>query len=298
MRLSPDPDGFARARELLSRGQLVGLPTETVYGLAGDARNPAAVAAIYRLKGRPASNPLIVHVTDPGMAGDFGVMEGWAEILAGRYWPGPLTLVVERRQSDLAAGADAGLSTIALRCPDAPWRAHIPGPLVMPSANRSGHVSPTTAAHVWEDFPDLPVLDAGPCPGGVESTVVRVTKAGVTVLRPGSVTEAELAASVPMVEAERVGSPGLLSKHYAPAKPVRLGATTAQAGEWLIGFGEVAGDATLSGTGDLSEAASNLYAALRAADRSDRERIAVAPIPSTGVGVAINDRLARAARGR
>ena len=298
MTLPESPESYRRAADVIARGGLVGLSTETVYGLAGDARNAEAIAAIYRLKGRPATNPLIVHVTEPGQAGDYGVMRPHAQVLAGRYWPGPLTLVVERRASDLAAGADAGLATVALRCPDTPWRTHIPGPLVMPSANISGHVSPTTARHVTDDFPDILVIDAGPCRGGIESTVVRVGEQGATVLRPGGITEAEIGRLVPLVEAEAKGSPGLLPKHYAPSKPVRLNAVAAHAGEWLIGFGGVRGDASLSEAGDLGEAARNLYAMLRAADAGDGDAIAVAPIPMEGVGVAVNDRLARAARGR
>ena len=298
MRLPATPDGYREAARRIAAGGLVALPTETVYGLAGDARKGDAIRAIYALKGRPASNPLIVHVASLGMAGDYGVMNRHAEALAGWGWPGPLTLVVERRASDLADGAGAGLATIALRCPDVAWRRYIDGPLVMPSANLSGHVSPTRAEHVMADFPELAVVDAGSCRGGIESTVVRVTERGATVLRPGGVTETEIARIVPVVEGERVGSPGLLLKHYAPAKPVRLEATEARAGEWLVGFGEVAGDATLSARGDVEEAARNLYALLRAGDAAGAEAIAVAPVPEVGVGVAVNDRLRRAARGR
>lgn len=305
MRLADDARGWRQAAELLARGKLVALPTETVYGLAGDARQPTAIRAIYRLKGRPESNPLIVHLSAPGQAGDHGVMGPHARALAGRFWPGPLTLVVERRRDGLGAGlaegAGAGLATVAMRCPDVNWTAHIPGPLVMPSANLSGHVSPTTPAHVWEDFPDLPVVDAGPCPGGIESTVVRVDGRGATMLRTGAVTAEAIGALVPLVplaDGERAGSPGLLLRHYAPAKPLRLEARARRTGEWWIGFGEVAGDANLSPVGDLKEAARNLYAALRLADRKTGDAIAVAPVPEVGLGVAINDRLRRAAKGR
>ena len=288
---------YARARAALARGDLVALPTETVYGLAGDARNPDAVAAIYARKGRPATNPLITHITDPGQAGDYGIMTPHAQTLAGGFWPGPLTLVVERKPSDLAGGADAGFPTIAIRCPDTPWRTHIPGPLVMPSANRSGHVSPTTAAHVEAEFgDDLLILDGGPCAGGLESTVVRISEAGATILRPGSITSDQIAALVPLADAPKAGSPGLLAKHYAPSKPVRLNATHAGDSEILIGFAGVAGDISLGDT--LTEAAHRLYAALRTADDSPARAIAVAPLPMTGVGVALNDRLARAAKGR
>ena len=165
------PDAYRLAAETLLRGGLVALPTETVYGLAGLAGNSEAVAGIYRLKGRPSTNPLITHITHPGQADDLGRMINTAQTLAGWGWPGPLTLVVERRGE--RDGASSGLGTIALRCPDAPWREHLPGPLVMPSANRSGHVSPTRAEHVRDDFGDeLLIIDAGPCAGGLESTVV------------------------------------------------------------------------------------------------------------------------------
>ena len=297
MILPANPGGFARAARALSQGELVGLPTETVYGLAADARNADAVARVYALKGRPSSNPLITHITDPGQAGDYGMMNAHAQALAGRFWPGPLTLVVERKASHLASGADAGLPTIALRCPDTPWRAYIPGPLVMPSANLSGHVSPTTAEHVAAEFgDDLLVIDGGPCVQGIESTVVRVTEAGATVLRPGTVLEEEIAAVVPLTETEHVGSPGLLSKHYAPSKSVRLDVTHPREGEFLIGYGDVSGDLSLGPS--LPEAARNLYAALRTADESSVSAIAIAPIPREGLGIALNDRLARAARGR
>jgi len=297
MILPASPDAYARARDVLARGGLVALPTETVYGLAGDAVNPESVAAIYALKGRPASNPLITHITDPGQAGEFGTMTSHAQTLAGRFWPGPLTLVVDRKPSHLADGADAGFTTIALRCPDTDWRTHISGPLVMPSANRSGHVSPTTPQHVLDEFGgDLLIIDGGPCAGGLESTVVRITEAGATILRPGVITPDQITMFVPLTNAPNEGSPGLLVKHYAPAKPLRLNASRAREGEILIGFGAVTGDISLGDT--LTDAAHRLYAALRTADDSKARAIAVAPIPVHGVGFALNDRLARAAKGR
>ena len=301
MILPASPAAFARARAVLERGGLVALPTETVYGLAADARDPAAVASIFALKGRPATNPLITHLPEPGWAEAFGEMNAHAQALAGRFWPGPLTLVVDRLpEAGFTDMVSAGLPTVALRCPDAPWRAHIPLPLAMPSANRSGHVSPTTAEHVAEEFGDgLLVIDGGPCRGGLESTVVRVSKGGAAVLRPGTVTEEEIARLAPPIEVEGVGSPGLRLKHYAPAKPLRLEAVEAREAEHLIGFGGVEGASTLSKTGDLQEAARNLYAALRAADAdASATAIAVAPVPERGVGRAIGDRLRRAARGR
>lgn len=295
------PAAYRDAARELARGRLVALPTETVYGLAADARDGGAVRAVYALKGRPASNPLITHITRPGQADDYGVMTPVAQALAGRFWPGPLTLVVERRASNLASplapDAHAGLPTIALRCPDAPWREAVSGPLVMPSANRSGHVSPTRADHVAHDFGDgLMVVDAGPCPGGIESTVVRCFDTRAHILRPGAVPEADIAKVARLGAGEAVGSPGLLLKHYAPAAPVRLNAREARPGEVMLGYGGVRGDIALGDTPE--EAARALYAALREADARGAQAIAVAPVPETGLGVAVNDRLRRAARGR
>ena len=288
------PDSYRLAAETLRSGGLVALPTETVYGLAGLASDPDAVAAIYRLKGRPPSNPLITHITHPGQADDLGRMTAIAQVLAGWGWPGPLTLVVERRSARDAASS--GLGTIALRCPDAPWREHLPGPLVMPSANTSGHVSPTRAEHVRDDFgDDLLIIDAGPCAGGLESTVVRCFENRAHILRPGAVTRDELARLVQLGTGEETGSPGLLLKHYAPAAPVRLNVVEAEADETLLGYGEVRGDIHLGAMPE--DAARTLYAALREADARGRP-IAVAPIPTEGLGTAINDRLRRAARGR
>jgi len=294
------PQGYARAADILREGGLVALPTETVYGLAGDATNPDAVAAIYALKGRPASNPLITHIQSPAQAGDYALLPPLAQELAARVWPGPLTLVLDRKPndlaSDLAAGADADFPTIALRCPDASWRAAIPIPLVMPSANRSGNISPTTARHVLGEFPDgLLILDGGPCPGGIESTVLRVTDTSAHILRPGGLTASDLGID-PTASGPMTGSPGLLTRHYAPSKPLRLNATSAGAGDYLIGFGDIPGQISLGTT--LTEAAHSLYAALRTADASDYPTIAIAPIPAHGIGLALNDRLARASRGR
>ena len=307
--LSFDDAAVARAAGLIGEGQIVALPTETVYGLAADATRPEAVARIYAAKGRPSFNPLIVHVSDLAAARRLAVFDQAAEALAAAFWPGPLTLVLPvRRGAGLAPAVTAGLDTVAVRVPThRAMRAVLAAsgrPLAAPSANRSGAISPTTAAHVAASLGDaVPlILDDGACPAGVESTIV----AGAEVLRPGPIT-AEMIATVlaglpdgkPARSGEhetgRVTAPGQLDSHYAPAKPLRLNATAAEPDEWLIGFGAVAGDDTLSEAGDLTEAAARLFAALHRADASGKPRIAVAPVPGEGVGAAINDRLQRAA---
>lgn len=297
-RLSADAEGIARAIELLRAGGLVALPTETVYGLAARADSETAVARIYEAKGRPSINPLIVHVASLAQAEGLAEVSGEARALAGAHWPGPLTLVLPRRRdASLAAQVSAGLPTIALRSPDHPvMQAVIAGvgaPLAAPSANRSGFVSPTTAEHVLATLDGRidAVLDAGPCPAGLESTIVAVRSDGrLEVLRPGPL---EIGAA--MRGGGSLEAPGQLASHYAPGKPVRLGALEARDGEFLIGFGEIAGHRSLSPTGDLGAAAARLYACLHEAARAAQPRIAVAPVPDHGVGVAINDRLRRAA---
>ena len=294
---------IAEAAALIRAGGIVAVPTETVYGLAADARNAAAVAAIYAAKGRPSFNPLIVHVADLAAAERLAVFDDAARELARRFWPGPLTLVVSvRAGADLAPAVTAGLDTLAIRVPaHRAMRALIDASgcaLAAPSANRSNAISPTTAAHVAASLGSaVPlILDDGPCPAGLESTIVM----GDRILRPGPIA-AEVLGLVAAKATGEVGAelraPGQLATHYAPAKPLRLDATDAQAGEWLIGFGAVAGDDTLSASGDLTEAAARLFAALHRADASAKPRIAVAPVPSAGVGTAINDRLRRAAAG-
>ncbi|MFA7604260.1 MAG: L-threonylcarbamoyladenylate synthase [Novosphingobium sp.] len=301
-----DPAGIARAAEVLRGGGLVALPTETVYGLAARADSDAAVAAIYRAKGRPDFNPLIVHVADLAAAEALAVLDERARRLATAFWPGPLTLVLPKRpDAPLAAAVTAGLASVALRCPAHPvMRAVLAQtglPLAAPSANRSGAVSPTSAAHVAASLGprvDL-ILDGGACAAGIESTIVALRAGGGwQVLRPGPVTEARIAAILggrSDVTPSRIEAPGQLASHYAPGKPVRLDAAEAAADEFHIGFGPVAGDVTLSATGDLAEAAARLYAALHQAAAASRPRIAVAPIPAEGIGAAINDRLRRAA---
>jgi L-threonylcarbamoyladenylate synthase len=300
-----DESGLAQTAEILRSGGLVALPTETVYGLAGRADSEAAVAAIYRAKGRPDFNPLIVHVASLAQAERLALFDDRAALLAERFWPGPLTLVLPlRKEASIAPAVTAGLATIAIRMPAHPLLRAVLGrlglPLAAPSANRSGGVSPTSAEHVQVSFGAAapPILDGGASENGLESTIVALRQGGWQLLRPGPIPESAVAAllgdAMP-VEAGRIEAPGQLARHYAPGKPVRLDADAAQAGEFLIGFGPVAGDCSLSPAGDLAEAAARLYRCLHEAAASKWPRIAVAPVPSEGIGAAINDRLRRAA---
>lgn len=306
--ITADPEAYARAAETLHAGGLVALPTETVYGLAGDARSDTAIAAIYKAKGRPSNNPLITHILSGNQANDYALISDLAGNLMRLFWPGPLTLVMPRRDSDLAPRATAGLSTIALRNPDAPWTEGLvlagwTGPLVMPSANLSGHVSPTTAQHVLDDLGDRIdlIIDGGPCRKGLESTVLAINGDTATMLREGALSRTLIERIAGPLETANpdspLASPGMLARHYAPQASLRLNATARQPSETLIGFGFEYGEPTLSKSGDLAEAARNLYRLLRALDGPDA-RLAVAPIPNTGLGIAINDRLRRAALGR
>ncbi|MBB6425800.1 L-threonylcarbamoyladenylate synthase [Sphingopyxis sp. JAI128] len=301
-----DNASIADAAAAIAAGQPVAVPTETVYGLAADARNPQAVARIYAAKGRPDFNPLIVHVPTLAMAetlGQFGTAE---RALATRFWPGPLTLVVPRTPGcPVASVATAGLDTIALRVPGhramQALLAASGAPLAAPSANASGRVSPTKASHVIASLDGriALVIDDGPTSAGVESTIARVEDGAVEVLRPGPVTAAMLAEAsglaVTGVKGAEIVAPGMLASHYAPGKPVRLGARDFAADEYGIGFGAVRGDYDLSARGDLTEAAARLFDALHAGAASTKAKIAVAAIPAEGLGAAINDRLARAA---
>jgi len=297
---------IATAARALVAGELVALPTETVYGLAGRADRDEAVAAIYRAKGRPDFNPLIVHVADLAAAERLAAFDDRARALAARFWPGPLTLVLPLRAgAGLAAAVTAGLPTVALRCPAHPvMRAVLAAsglPLAAPSANRSGAVSPTCAAHVADSLAGRTglVIDGGACAAGLESTIVALrADGGWQVLRPGPIGREQLVAvlgSEPGVTGAGIEAPGQLASHYAPGKPVRLDATEAREGEFLIGFGPVAGDCNLSEAADLAEAAARLYACLHRAAAAPQRRIAVAPVPREGIGIAINDRLGRAA---
>lgn len=292
-----DAAGIARAGQILASGGLVAVPTETVYGLAARADSAEAVARIYAAKGRPDFNPLIVHVAGLAQATAYAEFCDTARALALAHWPGPLTLVLPRRaDAGLAEAVTARLPTVALRAPAHPaMRALLEAadfPLAAPSANRSGFISPTCAAHVLASLDgriDM-VLDGGVTTAGVESTIAAVRADGsVAELRPGPLAVGDQAM------AQGIEAPGQLASHYAPGKPVRLNASGAGPDEFLIGFGQVAGDVTLSASGDINEAAARLYACLHEAARAPHPRIAVAPVPEHGVGRAINDRLRRAA---
>ncbi len=305
--LTPDGPGIAQAVEMLRAGRLVAFPTETVYGLGGDATNGEAVAAIFEAKGRPRFNPLIVHVPDMIAARHIGEFDKRAEELASRFWPGPLTLVVKRRaDSGISELASAGLDTVAIRMPAhrgaRTFLAEAARPLAAPSANRSGKVSPTTAQHVADELGDAValILDGGACEVGLESTVLDMSGETPVLLRPGGVPleelEEALGRKIELAGAgATIASPGMLESHYAPGLPLRMEAAGAEAGEALLGFGP-APDATLnlSQSGDLREAAANLFAMLRTLDRPDFTAVAVMPVPEKGLGRAINDRLRRA----
>jgi L-threonylcarbamoyladenylate synthase len=311
-----DDKAIAAAAEHLRAGRLVAFPTETVYGLGADATNARAVAQIFAAKGRPSFNPLIVHVLDADAGDMHAEFTPLARRLASAFWPGPLTLVLEKRASSpLADLVTGGLASVAVRSPDHPIaRALLAAtgrPLAAPSANRSGHVSPTQAAHVEADLGDkvAVVLDGGATAHGLESTIVDARGEAPILLRPGAVTvetiEAVLGTRVVRgdIDAARPSAPGQLLSHYAPAAKVRLGATDLRPGEALLAFGPNAPSTTgpvinLSPAGDLAEAAANLFAALRVLDASGASSIAVMPIPASGLGEAINDRLQRAAAPR
>ena len=301
-----DDASITAAAQLLHAGQIVAIPTETVYGLAADAQNAEAVAHIYAAKGRPDFNPLIVHVRDRKAAEKLGLFNATAQALAEAFWPGPLTLVLPLKQgAPVARAVTAGLPTIAIRCPNHPviqallLKSDLS--LAAPSANRSGAISPTRADHVLKGLGGaVPmILDGGPCTAGLESTIVAVRDDGWQVLRPGPVTSREIEQTLgcPPLSSPTasIESPGQMASHYAPSKPVRLNVTVPEKGEYLIGFGAIAGDDNLSATGDLAQAAAHLFEALHNADASLARAIAVAPIPDEGIGIAINDRLSRAA---
>jgi L-threonylcarbamoyladenylate synthase len=321
-----DPAGVNEAARRLANGGLVAFPTETVYGLGADATNAAAIARLYEAKGRPLFNPLISHVDGLASAHRLARFDATAITLAQAFWPGPLTLVLTRREGcEVADLATAGLETIAVRVPDHPV-AHailsaLGKPVVAPSANLSGHVSPTRAEHVESDLAgriDL-IVDAGPVAVGVESTIVGCFERPM-LLRPGGLPREEIErvlgrslATLP-VEAESDNAqrstqplaPGMLTSHYAPRTPVRLNAQSITAGEALLAFGtrtipgvdEAAAVLNLSASGDLAEAATHLFGHLRDLDRRGARAIAVMPVPNVGLGEAINDRLRRAAAGR
>ncbi|WP_037504002.1 L-threonylcarbamoyladenylate synthase [Sphingomonas jaspsi] len=299
-RLDDSDEGIAEAARLILAGEPVAVPTETVYGLAADATNADAVAAIYAAKGRPSFNPLIVHVPDLEAARRLGKFDQDALALAADHWPGPLTIVVPRRvDAGIASIVTAGLDSIAIRVPAHPTMrailAKVGRPLAAPSANASGRISPVRADHVLASLDGriAAVVDGGKTERGLESTIVAATGGGLRLLRRGPV-------SIDATEetGDKIEAPGQMSSHYAPGKPLRLDVLTAEPDEFLIGFGPVAGDQSLSASGDPVEAAAHLFDLLHVADRSHQPRIAIAPIPGDGIAAAIRDRLKRAAAPR
>lgn len=293
---------------------MVAVPTETVYGLAADATNGAAVARIYAAKGRPSFNPLIVHVPDLDMARDLAVFDLRADALAAAFWPGPMTLVLPMHgYAPIASLVTAGLDTVAIRIPaHRAMRALLKAtgkPLAAPSANASGSISPTRAEHVLASLGGrIPfIIDDGPTLRGIESTIVREVFGSTRILRHGPITIEQVMEVIYQATGkverfdegedapDKIEAPGQILTHYAPRKPLRIGAPRPAADEWMIGFGPTPGDETLSATGDLEEAAARLFDALHRADASDKPKIAVAPVPIEGIGEAINDRLRRAA---
>jgi L-threonylcarbamoyladenylate synthase len=309
-----DEAGIKEAAACIAGGGLVAFPTETVYGLGADARSGDAVARIFDAKDRPQFNPLIVHLATTKTAERQGVIEGMAKSLAAAFWPGPLTIVVSRKPaSNINPLVSAGGDTLALRVPGHPVAQallqHAGCPVAAPSANRSGRISPTTAAHVAESLGDRVdiILDGGACPGGLESTIIDVSGGAAVLLRPGLIGREDIAAVVGDVsdpaDPREIQAPGMLPSHYAPHAAVRLNATEPRLGEALLGFGPDFSDngammRNLSPAGNLREAAANLFSMLHDLDLLSVNGIAVAPIPETGLGVPINDRLRRAAAPR
>ncbi len=308
--LPADPAGIEDAAAILRAGGRVALPTETVYGLGADARDDRAVAGIFAAKDRPEFNPLIVHVPDADAAAAHVEMPKIAQRLADAFWPGPLTLVLPlRADAGIAPLVTAGLPTLAVRVPAHPVAQTLlhafGGPVAAPSANPSGRISPTTPEHVLAGLAGRieAVIDAGPCDVGVESTILGFDADGTArLLRPGGLAAEDIAgvlgyAPLPGTDGS-INAPGQLASHYAPSGRVRLNATDARPGEVHLGFGPVAGDLTLSESGDLAEAAATLFRRFHELDAMGAEQIAVAPIPEEGLGLAINDRLRRAAAPR
>jgi len=300
---------IAKGAEMLAQGQVVAFPTETVYGLGADATSDPAIASIYAIKNRPTFNPLIVHVATPDDAKALVKVDDRAETLMQAFWPGPLTLVLPRLpNSPISLLASAGLDSIAIRQPDHPVALALirraGRPIAAPSANASGSISPTTAQHVEDSLGNrlALIVDGGPCRVGVESTVLDLTQADPTILRPGGVSAQELEAvlgqSVGIAKHDaNIVAPGMMASHYAPERPMRLNQEKAEPGEALLAFGPNYPHATLnlSVRGELTEAAANLFAMMRRLDIPDYSAIAVTPIPQSGLGLAINDRLSRAA---
>ena len=305
---------IAEAAELIAAGKCVAVPTETVYGLAADATDGAAVAGVYAAKGRPSFNPLIVHVLDVAAAKKLAAFDARAEALAAAFWPGPLTLVLPLKPSSgIASLVTAGLETIAIRVPaHRAMRALLEAsgkPLAAPSANASGTISPTRVEHVAHSLDGriALIIDDGPTRQGIESTIVREVFGNTRILRHGPIPGAEVLAALSLGKRRiarfdtgadapaGIEAPGQLSSHYAPRKPLRIDAPRPTEDEWMVGFGPIGGDDTLSVSGDLNEAAARLFDLLHKADASSLPKIAVAPVPYDGIGAAINDRLRRAA---
>ncbi|MEH6738322.1 MAG: L-threonylcarbamoyladenylate synthase [Sulfitobacter sp.] len=307
-RLTPNSADLEHAADLLRQGALVSFPTETVYGLGADARQGEAVAGIYKAKGRPSFNPLIIHLADTAAAKNYVEWSDSAETLAQAFWPGPLTLVLPlRADHDLSPLVTAGLPTVAVRVPAHPTAqallTHFTGPVAAPSANPSGRISPTTADHVIAGLEGriAAVVDDGQCTVGLESTIIGFDNGTPVLLRAGGLPTEEietvLGQSLAHPQNTKITAPGQLTSHYAPRGAVRLNATAAHDGELMLGFGKVSGILTLSADGDLTEAAANLFGHLHQLDAMGGA-IAVAPIPMQGLGCAINDRLNRAAAPR
>ncbi len=307
-RLTPDAQGLSAATAFLRAGALVSFPTETVYGLGADARNGTAVARVFEAKGRPSFNPLIVHLAQVAQARGLVVWSDAAEVLASAFWPGPLTLVLPLRpRHGLSSLVTAGLDTVALRVPAHETAQKLlrafDGPVAAPSANPSGKISATTADHVMAGLSGriAALLDDGPCPVGLESTIIGLDGADPVLLRAGGLPqeaiEAALGLPLALPAGTSITAPGQLSSHYAPGAAVRLNAREAKAGEVMLGFGAMPCTLNLSETGDLAQAAANLFDHLHRLDAMERP-IAVAPIPDKGLGRAINDRLRRAAAPR
>ncbi|MFW2541005.1 L-threonylcarbamoyladenylate synthase [Primorskyibacter sp. 2E107] len=307
--LAPDAAGLTEAADLLHAGALVAFPTETVYGLGADARQDHAVARIYEAKGRPSFNPLIVHFADLDRLRQVVDWTDAAQKIADAFWPGPLTLVLPvKPDSGISKLVTAGLDTLAVRMPASEVARSLlrrfDGPVAAPSANRSGQISPTRAAHVLSGLDGRidAVMDGGPCPVGLESTILGLT--GVpTLLRPGGITLDQIAKALEAPVAERKGTeaisaPGQIRSHYAPRARVRLNAAEWEPGEATLGFGPMPCDLNLSASEDLTEAAANLFEYLHRLDATGARTIAVSPIPHVGLGIAINDRLSRAAAER
>ncbi|QOL82919.1 L-threonylcarbamoyladenylate synthase [Pseudooceanicola spongiae] len=312
LRLGQDETSLNQAARLLAEGQLVAMPTETVYGLAADASSDRAVAAIYAAKGRPSFNPLIAHVPDAEAAARLAIFPDAARLLAKAFWPGPLTMVLPIRPgAPISPVMTAGLSTLALRVPAHPLARDLlqrfGGAVAAPSANPSGKISPTMADHVLHglDGRIAAVIDGGPCTVGVESTILAVDADGtVRLLRPGSIGPEDirkrtgLSVQKTPVDERGIEAPGQMLSHYAPRGTMRLNVREVQAGETLLGFGAVDAAVNLSPGADLAEAAANLFSMMHRLDDMGAMQIAVSPIPMTGIGLAINDRLIRAAAPR